>query len=43
MSLKKGAAAHAEYVNLVSFSSGTPRRVLEQQGTNERVSVRVIH
>ena len=40
---KKGAAAHAKVVNLVSFSPGTPRRVLEQQPINERVSVRGIH
>ena len=40
---KKGAAAHAKYVNLVSFSPGTPRRVLEQQRTNERITVRGIH
>ena len=40
---KKGRSSAAKYVNLVSFSPGTPRQVLEQQRTNERVSVRRIH
>ena len=40
---KKERRAHAEIVNLVSFSPGTPRRVLEQHRTNERVSVRGVH
>ena len=40
---KGRSSAREKYVNLVSFSPGTPRRVLEQQRTNERVSVRGIH
>ena len=40
---KKGRSNARKIVNLVSFSPGTPRRVLDQQRTNERVSVRGIH